>query len=569
MHDAAREFLYDESSASSVALLTIALVLAGVAHTPQSILLGEAGPFPLRGDNLPMAVLCAATFGLAAALPEAFERLALSRAGRLLSCGAALLGAACLAAVNPLIAQGVDMGTAVIPGHVGSVVTRVASALLMIEVAGLTVRRGFAWSACLICAALPAAAGIDLVTLLFSSTGVAVTYVALVIVAWALLKRMQRERKGERIEHGEQAVLVQNVQGHSFGMEVVLFGLYGLAGGMSSGQAHSMAVSGMAGEPTWPSFVSTFINDLGLVVGVVLVVVGTALLVSRGVSPMPLRCLALPAYTACLFLTPLFSPHSSGFLVPFLVSLTQALMYALLWMIPHVTRSRWPLRSYAAASCSFFGCSFVGMWMGGELLPNTGSGDAFMLTAVVLICAIFVLEVLPPLFHPSAGAGRAQLGTTPGALDGAGAEGGALGDASSAAGAGMGGMGGVGGAGGTGAGLPAGAGAANAAGRGQRAGDAPAADMATAAAAELATFDAAVEEASRRWGLTPRERAVLPGLARGRSMAHIAAELVVSKNTVHTHVRNIYAKADVHSQEQLMDAFEEVARELAGGGARA
>lgn len=82
-------------------------------------------------------------------------------------------------------------------------------------------------------------------------------------------------------------------------------------------------------------------------------------------------------------------------------------------------------------------------------------------------------------------------------------------------------------------------------------------------------FDTAVAEATGCWGLTPRESVVLPGLVRGRNMARIAAELVVSKNTVHTHVRNIYAKADVHSQEQLMDAFEEILGRVGGGAGAA
>ena len=69
-------------------------------------------------------------------------------------------------------------------------------------------------------------------------------------------------------------------------------------------------------------------------------------------------------------------------------------------------------------------------------------------------------------------------------------------------------------------------------------------------------MDALAAHAADAWGLTPRERAVLPGLLRGRSVAWVAENLTVSKNTVHTHMRNIYQKAGVHSQEELIDAAE-------------
>lgn len=58
--------------------------------------------------------------------------------------------------------------------------------------------------------------------------------------------------------------------------------------------------------------------------------------------------------------------------------------------------------------------------------------------------------------------------------------------------------------------------------------------------------------------LTPRERAVLDELARGASYADIAQRLVVSENTVKTHISSLYAKL---SAKRRSDALA-VARDL-------
>lgn len=52
--------------------------------------------------------------------------------------------------------------------------------------------------------------------------------------------------------------------------------------------------------------------------------------------------------------------------------------------------------------------------------------------------------------------------------------------------------------------------------------------------------------------LTQRERDVLYLLAQGTSRAGIAEALVVTPNTVKTHVRNLYTKLDIHSNEELL-----------------
>lgn len=50
--------------------------------------------------------------------------------------------------------------------------------------------------------------------------------------------------------------------------------------------------------------------------------------------------------------------------------------------------------------------------------------------------------------------------------------------------------------------------------------------------------------------LSSQERRVLRLLAADLSYPEIANELVVSLNTIKTHVKNIYGKLDVHSREE-------------------
>lgn len=56
----------------------------------------------------------------------------------------------------------------------------------------------------------------------------------------------------------------------------------------------------------------------------------------------------------------------------------------------------------------------------------------------------------------------------------------------------------------------------------------------------------------QRYGLTARESEVFHLLAQGLNRLAIARELVISDDTVRTHMRNIYRKLDVHSQQQLI-----------------
>lgn len=64
------------------------------------------------------------------------------------------------------------------------------------------------------------------------------------------------------------------------------------------------------------------------------------------------------------------------------------------------------------------------------------------------------------------------------------------------------------------------------------------------------------DELARSRGLTERERQVMGMLARGHNANHIQEELTLSYNTVKTHVKRIYRKLDVHSQQELIDLVE-------------
>lgn len=66
----------------------------------------------------------------------------------------------------------------------------------------------------------------------------------------------------------------------------------------------------------------------------------------------------------------------------------------------------------------------------------------------------------------------------------------------------------------------------------------------------------ACEQLAGAHGLTPREAEALELLAHGRNTAAIQERMVVSRSTAKTHVRNVYAKLDVHSQQDLIDLVE-------------
>ena len=81
--------------------------------------------------------------------------------------------------------------------------------------------------------------------------------------------------------------------------------------------------------------------------------------------------------------------------------------------------------------------------------------------------------------------------------------------------------------------------------------DAPAPDASDALLGE-ASIEARCDELARSYGLTAREREVLGFLAHGHNGVYIGEELVISPNTVRTHIHNIYRKLDVTSREDIL-----------------
>lgn len=58
------------------------------------------------------------------------------------------------------------------------------------------------------------------------------------------------------------------------------------------------------------------------------------------------------------------------------------------------------------------------------------------------------------------------------------------------------------------------------------------------------------------YDLTRRERDIFALFAEGRSAPYIAEMLVLSENTVKTHLRHIYTKCNLHNRQELLDAIE-------------
>lgn len=81
----------------------------------------------------------------------------------------------------------------------------------------------------------------------------------------------------------------------------------------------------------------------------------------------------------------------------------------------------------------------------------------------------------------------------------------------------------------------------------------------SAASSSATGFDAAFAQFADEWRLSERESLVTREFARGRTVAHIADELVVSQETVKTHLKRAYAKTGCHSRQDLIDSIDAIA----------
>ena len=73
---------------------------------------------------------------------------------------------------------------------------------------------------------------------------------------------------------------------------------------------------------------------------------------------------------------------------------------------------------------------------------------------------------------------------------------------------------------------------------------------------------AAVADVASSFSLTPRETEALGLLAHGHAAHALQERMGISRNTVKMHVRNVYAKLGVHSQQELIDLVEARQRPL-------
>lgn len=79
-------------------------------------------------------------------------------------------------------------------------------------------------------------------------------------------------------------------------------------------------------------------------------------------------------------------------------------------------------------------------------------------------------------------------------------------------------------------------------------------------------FDDACRLIASTYGLSKREAELLPLALKGRTGERIAAEFFISKSTVETHLRRMYAKTGTHGRQELIDLGERTVRELSAKG---
>ena len=72
-------------------------------------------------------------------------------------------------------------------------------------------------------------------------------------------------------------------------------------------------------------------------------------------------------------------------------------------------------------------------------------------------------------------------------------------------------------------------------------------------------FRAKCETVANTYLLSTRETEVMFFLAKGHNAAYIQEKLYISEGTAKTHIRHIYRKLDIHTQQELMRMVETAA----------
>ena len=70
-----------------------------------------------------------------------------------------------------------------------------------------------------------------------------------------------------------------------------------------------------------------------------------------------------------------------------------------------------------------------------------------------------------------------------------------------------------------------------------------------------------IDNLAHRAGLTGAEEEVFRLLAKGHSLKQVETQLHISEGTAKTHIRHIYRKLDIHSQQDLMRLVESASYE--------
>lgn len=75
-------------------------------------------------------------------------------------------------------------------------------------------------------------------------------------------------------------------------------------------------------------------------------------------------------------------------------------------------------------------------------------------------------------------------------------------------------------------------------------------------------FHNAVAALAQQYGLTSQEEQVMVLCAKGKNAQRVADEMVITVNTAKSHLRSIYAKVSVHSQQELIALVDDKVEEL-------